>query len=562
VALTIRPAFSKFQIDMAKIPEKPGQEAAPSSQTGADNPLVGWLFKLILGGNDPEREKRRQLKILAKEFSRVKYKFYRPKDAQALPQLAKFFFECYKVTSNAAVILQNSDKSNALKSICIESQLSAEQRQILERFSEDSIREQSRVMDPKDLAGQLKEDLVNFFASFDNPKVVKINETFTLLTRLLRFISFDFYFVLKKFDSSLIERNFASSPKFEPINGEYISDDIKDFQEISLILDKQDDWNTVFDILHAYKGLDPVDRNEWSRILNILHQINGSDVLSMVVRHVTADPYYKPVLDKSVQRIVEPYIEKTRTHVEAVIQKIATEKRDAQIEKLCTAVFGSSSVQRTKYYTDSANGQFSKKVGAGFMLTAPVNYLKAFLLDYFKKDVRELQELILVRGKWTSNVLSQQMSDVYYQVMAISDQLIAFDESLSEDGESGAKLRKAMARVVDRDVSSGNSLRQILNELNEVASRLINDGAQNLITFGKYLRTAIEDIDKKDHEIIINWKELEAISDVPLRVRMSEIYKKLYYFIQLLQIYARQGKGSSSGGNGNKSVEVNIPDEE
>lgn len=543
---------------MAKIPEKTGQEAVPTPQTSTDNPLVGWLFKLIMGGNDPEREKRRQLKILAKEFNRVKYKFYRPKDAQALPQLAKFFYECYKVTSNAAVILQNSDKSNALKSICIESQLTQEQREILERFSEDSIREKSRTMDPKDLAAQLKDDLVNFFSSFDNQKVVKINETYTLLTRFLRFIGYDFYFVLKKFDSSLVERSFTATPKFEPINGEYISDDLKDFQEISLILDKQDDWSAVFDILHSYKGLDPIDRGEWTRILHIIHQINGSDVLSMIVRHVTADPYFKPVADKSTQRIVEPYIEKTRTQVEAIIQKIATEKRDAQIEKLCTMVFGSSSVQRTKYYTESANGLFSKKIGAGFIYTSAINYLKAFLLDYFKKDVRELQELILVRGKWTSNVLSQQMSDVYYQVMLVSDQLIAFDESLSEDGDNGAKLRKAMARVVDRDVSSGNSLRQILNEVNEVANRLINDGAQNLILFGKYLRSAIEDVDKKDHEIIINWKELEAISDIPLRVRMSEIYKKLYYFIQLLQVYSRNTKVGAAG----SKTEVNIPEEE
>jgi hypothetical protein len=544
---------------MDKPSANPGPEKAASSKDSADNPLVGWLFKLILGANDPEREKRRQLKILAKEFSRVKYKFYRPKDAQALPQLAKFFYECYKVTANASVILQNSDKSNTLKAVCIEHFLDQDQQTILDHFTEEYIRDKSRTITPKDLAAHLKEDLVSFFASFDNQKVVKINETYTLVHRFLKFISFDFYFVLKKFDASLQERNFGSSPKFEAINAEYILDDIKDFQEVALILDKQDDWASVFDILKGFKGLDPIDRNEWQRILNILHQINLSDVLSMVVRHVSADPYYKPVADKSVQRIVEPYIEKTRTQVEAVIQKIASERRDAQIDKLCSAVFGSSNVQRTKFYTESANAQFSKKVGAGYTHTAPVNYTKAFLLDYFKKDVRELQELILVRGKWTSNVLSQQMSDVYYQVMTVCDQLIAFDESLAEEADTGARVRKAMARVVDRDVSSGSSLRQILTEVNETAVRLINEGAQLLITFGKYLRMAIEDVDKKDHEIIINWKELEAMSDVPLRTRMSEIYKKLYYFIQLMQVYVKPARGPAPAG---AKAEVNIPDED
>lgn len=530
----------------------------------ADGGIISWLYGIVLGANDPEREKRRQLKILAKDFGKIRYRFYKPKGNQAQVPLAKFFYECYKITSNASVILQNSEKSATLKSLCIENFLLPEQQTILEHFTEDYIRDKSRSMEPKDLAAQLKDELVSFFASFDNQLIQKINLTYTLITRFMRFINFDFYFVLKKFDSSLLERNFGSTPKFEVLNAEYILDDIKDFQEVMIVLDKQDDWNLAFDVLKLYKGLDPIDRGEWTRILNIIHSINLSDIMSMIVRHVSGDPYYKPVGDRSIQRIVEPYIEKTRTQVEGVIQKIMLEKRDMAIDKLCISVFGTKDVNRTKYYSEAANMSFSKKVSGGFTFTAPVNYMKAFLLDYFKKDVRELQELILVRGKWSSNVLSQQFSDVYYQILGISDQIIAFDEALSEEGESGLRLRKAVGKVVDRDNSSANSLRVILTEINERAAKLVNDGAQSLIVFGKYLRSTLEDIDKKDHEIIINWKELEGMTEIPLKTRMAEVYKKLYYFIQLMQVFARSaGKGSASAQAPVRArADVEIPEEE
>lgn len=539
---------------MAKKTQPEQTTNVPASKD--DNGFVELFFKLFFGRDDPEREKRRLIKQIGKELQHQKYRFYKPKGEQALPGLAKFFYEIYKTTANSSLILQGADKSQALKSICIETFLSETQLKILERISDESIRERSKTTDPKTLSGELKDELVQLFAGFDSQKVGTINETFALVNRFLRFISFDYYFVLKKFDSSLQERNFAMTPKFEAINAEYILDDIKDFQELGMGIDKTDNWDQVFDVLKRYKSLDPVDRNDWHKLAGIIHNINQSEILSLVVRHCGKDPWYKPITDNQPLRIVEPYIEKIRTGVETSLQKLVGERREAQVDKLLVMIFGTKTVERTKYYTEKANASFSRKQTPGFTLVGPVNYAKAFLLDYFKKDVRELQELILVRGKWTTNVMSQQLSDLYYQILAVSDQIIAFDESLSDDADAGAKIRKALGRVIDKDSNSGNMLRLAISEVNEKAGNLMNETAQLLIQFGKYLRLILEDVDRKDHEVLINWKELENLSDVPLKTRMSEIYKKLYYFIQLLQMFPRGGTVSAA------AQDVNVPKEE
>lgn len=523
----------------------------------ANSGFMSILYRLFFGGDDPEREKKRLLKVLAKDLQRVRYKFYKVKGEQAQPGLAKFFFEIYKVTSNASMILQGADKSLTLKSICIEHFMSSEQLSILDGLSEEAIRERAKTMDPKALASALKEELVRLFSGFDSQKINLINETYFSIVRFLRFVNFDYYFVLKKFDSSLAERNFTASPKFDVLNGEYIVEDIKDFQEIALLMEKNDSWDLIFDILKKYKALDPVDRNDWSKMIAAVSNVNQSDVLTLIVRHAGKDPWYNPVPDKAAQRIVESYIEKTRTQVETNLNKLMNERRGAQIDKLLVMVFATKTIERTKYYTEKANLTFSKKQTNGFTFVEPINYMKAFLLDYFKKDVREFQELVLVRGKWTTNVLSQQLSELYYQILSIADQILAFDESLSEDADYGGRLRKAMGRVVERDANSASTLRKVMNEVNEKAARLVSDAAQSLITFGKYLKILLEDIDRKEHEILINWKELENMSDIPMKTRISEIYKKLYYFIQLIQLYAKANPGAGAS----NSV-ANIPDEE
>ena len=40
-----------------------------------------------------------------------------------------------------------------------------------------------------------------------------------------------------------------------------------------------------------------------------------------------------------------------------------------------------------KYYTEKENLAFAKKMLGGYIYIAPMNYLKAFLVDFCKKDI-------------------------------------------------------------------------------------------------------------------------------------------------------------------------------
>lgn len=512
-----------------------------NDESGAFN-VLSWILNVFTGGNDPEREKKRLLKQLGKDLSRGKYKFYKPRGSQALPGLGKFFFEIYKITSSAATLLRNAQSSTAIREMCVEYFMTEKQRALAASFEESAIRESAKTMDPKVHASKLKDDMVSFFSSFDSALVNQVDGAYSRIQQLIAFVNFDYYFVLKKFDSSFQEGNVSAAPKQEAINADYVSDDIKDFLEVMLPLDREGDWNQVLDILAQYKGVEVVNRQAWNRLMNALKGIVNSNVLTMIVQHIDEDPYWTPQMEVTRGRIIESYLETLRTRTENVVQKILSEKRNAKVEKLCVAVFGSNPTPRMKFYNEKANMMFSKKLNVEYLYTTPMNYLKTFLLDFFKKDIRELEDLLLVRGKWSTNVMSQQMSDAYYRVLEISEQLLQFDEGLNEEGELGARLKRSLARVVDRDPSTARGVQTMVKEINDNAIQIINEAASNLISFGKNLKSLIEDSDRKDHELIINWKELESMSETPVKTRMSDAYKKIYYFIQLMQMFVKPGK--------------------
>ncbi|MBI9106134.1 MAG: hypothetical protein JEZ04_05265 [Spirochaetales bacterium] len=500
------------------------------------------IFSFLIQASDPERDKKKQLKEIYKQINKHKYNFYKPKSDEALSALAKFVYEIYTIIGPAKVLLDHAEASVVLKTIIIENSLSDEQLNIRASFEESEIREAVKKDDGdvKQVTESLKSNLVNFFSLFETQKVQSINATYNLMTIFLDFISFDFYFFLRKFDSRFPENDFTYNPRFEDINGEYIADDLKDFLVLIPFLDLDAAWEDLFDVLSSYKGAEVLNRKDWLKMLKKIRDVRMSKILDLVVQSIEKDPSFSYKAQRPSNRIVEDYLTKLKNQVELTIQKILKEKRSSKIDNLAFKIFGTNAVSRMKFYTDKANLAFAKKMLGGYTYIMPMNYLKAFLVDYCKKDIREICDILLIRGKWTTNISSQQLSEAFYGLMSTADELIIFDERLSEEGEKGVEITKLLKRR-DADKSNIQSLRKSIKEVNDDAQRLINTTGLHLVSIAKSFKLVIEDYQKKPHELLTNWKELEPLIEGGVVERMSEVYRKCYYFVQLLQFFNKNG---------------------
>jgi hypothetical protein len=515
--------------------------ATPISRTASEAPKPGgggFLHRIfsIFGAGDPDAEKKKLLKTIGKDLSHSRYKFYKPKGSEALPSMGRFFYEIYKIVAPAQVLLTNASGSGVLKSFVIDSYLSKEQLEISEHLTDAWIQEKAKTMSVKDLSELVKQDMIRFFSVFDGDLTSRIDSAYATLMALSNFINFDYFFLLKKFDSSIQERNFAAHPKFETISSDYIADDIKDFLEVFQALSLDADWKRILGALKEYRNIDVLPVDAWVKLTGALNDVRNSHVLEQIVRHAQKDPYWVVPPSASAERVVEPFLDKLRSQMEIQLQRIVQERRNTKIDELAKAVFGTTVVVRMKNYTDKANVIFAKKMLGGYTQTAALNYLRAFLIDFFKKDVRELVDLIIIRGQWTTTVLSQQLSDAYHSLMDTSEAIIKFDEALADDGEIGTKIRAALAKS-DRDKEHIKYLRTLLKETNDTASNIVNKSALNLISVGKHLKSLIEDISRPHHEVVLNWKEIEGAASHPMREWMLESYKKIYYLVQLLQYF-------------------------
>ncbi|MDX9958229.1 MAG: DUF5312 family protein, partial [Spirochaetia bacterium] len=369
----------------------------------------------------------------------------------------------------------------------------------------------------------------------------QIDNSYTTLLSFINFINFDYFFLLKKFDSNVSERNFTYNPRFDSIAGEYIADDLHDFLEVFLPLDLDADWKKIFTALKEYRNMDVIQVDAWLKLCNALKDVRQSAILEQIIQHVRKDPYLSISPRPTGERIVEPFIERLKNQTTMLLQKISQERRNGKIDELAKAIFGTTVIVRMKNYTEKANVAYTRKLLGGFTQTQALNYLKAYLIDYFKKDIRELVDILLIRGQWSTNVQSQQLSDAYHILLEVSDQIIQFDDALADDGEQGVRLRNTLNKS-DRDKDALKFLRQLLKDTNDKAIGLVNKAALNMITVGRQIKAMIDDLGKPRNEMILNWREVETAFGKPMKETLTELYKKIYYMVQLLQFYVKEEK--------------------
>ena len=494
------------------------------------------MLQIFLPRDDAEAIKKRHLKALAKEISKNKFgKWYKPASGEFQPPMARFFFELYKIVGPARALLASAASSKVLKTIVIEQNLSKQQQQIREKLTPEAINERAKTMKPKELSIQVQKEFDAFMREFDGKRIDEIDTLYRQLNEFIHFVLFDYYFFLKKFDPALPEDKFSYTPNFSNVNGEYLKDGLKDFITVLEGLSLDANWEKLFIIITAYKNVQPVNASQWKKYLGVLNDVCRSRILEKIIQHITQDITYTVETSPFTEKVTDDYLKEIKRSIDSTLKDIITEQKNSQVAVMVQRVFGNAIPSGTKNYNPRSNAAFEKRGLEGYIYADAMNYLKSFLVDYFKSDIRGLSDLILVRGQWTQQPLSAEYSESYHNLMHISTKLLEFDEKLSEVSEMGVKFRTLLSRM-EREKEAGRQAQKHLNDVNEAALKLLKVAIKNIMTLGNAIKNCIEDYDKPHRDLLQNWKEIEQHSDKPIREWMAAVYAKIYNFIMLEQV--------------------------
>jgi hypothetical protein len=477
-----------------------------------------------------EMEKKFLLEGILKDISHNKFrKFYKPLSGELDPMVGNFFYQIHKAVYQAGLFMKNASQSMQLKESIIEHLMESELTDLKERLSLSSIEGRIKVMDSKELVDEVKQDLEAFNAAFNLKLIHKIDQYYNLVMVFTQFVTFDFFALAKPFDPELLEKNFDYTPKFRRAKADFLIEYIERFLEIIHFIDQDYDWPTILLLASQYRNVDVIKPNIWRSLLSHIRQVESTNILMLIVRHVSKNPTWQPHIQFPDYHIADTYRIFKKDQAQECLNKIIKTKQNDHVTALLTAIFGSTTVApRLLYYSEMEQQALLDKQLEGFIWAQPLNFLRSFLIDYYKVTARELCDVFLIQGHWSSPELSRRFSDSFQEGMRVFDSISAFDEAVAPDGSSGMRLRAFITM---------NKIKQaqiILSGINVEAKNLIMTTIKGMDMVANQFHSLYVDLTTKKFEILVNWKEIE--SEMPIEQRLNALYLRFMDFILMLRL--------------------------
>ncbi|MDR0501893.1 MAG: DUF5312 family protein [Treponema sp.] len=498
--------------------------------------LMDKVFSFFSGDGSMTDEKQNMLKQTAKELGQSKYsRFFKLRSEEVDPSFSSFLFFVYKTIYPLKVFMQDQKKMAMLRHMVVEACIDEKILETVNRLSTAALDTQAKTTSGEDLIGAIQKDVEKLKNQFDIGQTTIVDNQYEMVSAIEQLVSYNFSGFFKKFDSHFVDGSFAIEPKFPAIKVILIVDQIGDFLTVSQALKPEDDWVDFLNVVKKIDGREIAMPDQFCQMISMLREIHTSKILELMVQYTVRNPVWQWKHLNLHEAIGESWLSAKIAEANAYILKINTAKKNSQINALTKEIFESADLVRLENYTVHLSEPYRRKNVDYFLYAEGLNYLKAFLDDYVEKEIKELCDILLIRGQWTNNTMAREMSEAMHALQESQKPILDLDTVMSEDGADGGRLRASLLRI-DRDSTQARTINSIISKVNDDAKDIITDAAQSLIVVGKHLKNLIDDKQKKHPELMVNWKELDLASKEPIVQRMVGNFKRINYFIQLMHL--------------------------
>ncbi len=516
-------------------------------ESAIQNSVLDKVIEFFTGLTSIDRIKVKKLKEINSNVQKHKYKFYNYKKDLINPQFGAYIYDIYRISQNFANHFNIKVRGNSIKEFIITKVSSSEQHKISEELSPEKIRELLLKADNKKQAVEkIKELLQKYVKEFDTESVRTINTTFNQISDFSNLINFDWYFLVHKFDSNIYEGNFNYKPNFETLDSKYVIEELIPLVDYLYTID----FNKDFKFLLTYIQESSDDKSLaqlFKKLIQLFRNLKRDDLLFDIVKLVQKDPFFEYKKFPSDSRIVQDYISIFQNSVQKTVQETLKEIEKDRINKLLMDIFRTTIIVRLKFYTQTLNEMLLKSGFSGFGYIEPMNYLKAFLLDFCKGELKKRLDHLIIKGEWQTPTLSSEYSSLLDIITKLSDEVIEFDNKCSDDERYGKEIKK-LSHAAKHEPKAKQLLRQISLSVDNDAQKLIFESIKVLSIFLGKLKLLYDDYTLKVPKMIINFHKIKWDFGNDFNEDFSEVLKKISSFINLMKNYVKDQNTPAKGG--------------
>ncbi len=514
------------------------QQQEKNADRSVNITFIDKIVEFFTGFSNEERIKIKKLKEINRQVRSFRNKFYNYKKDQVMYQLPRKFYELYRLVQHLGRFFDINAHKKSIKMLLFDIFSESDQNKIREELEYEPVKKLIKnTPNTKDAIEIIKNKLNEYIKSFSPESIKKIDYAYNSIIDFSNITNYDWLFLLKKFDSEINDLNFSYSPDFEAIEGKYILEDIITLNDYLTTIDFNKDWRYIFDYLKATAQDDNII-NIMKKAIQLCKELKKDDHLTKIIQLIYKDPFFTPKQFHSDAKIVHDYIQNFQREVKASVDSTLKEIKKDKIEGLLLNIFHKTVIIRLKHYTTRLNEMLIKKGLYGFQYIDPMNYLKAFILDYCKGDIKSKIDALLILGTWSTNTASSSYSSLLDHFNKISDMIMEFDNNCSEDESYGKSIKK-LSMSTKHDSTALNTLKRVVIKIDSEALEIIMESIKVLTQTANKLKELIDDYKSKNPKIIIDFNKIKWNFTEEPGDAFVTLYNKLVNFVALLRYFAK-----------------------
>ncbi len=525
--------------DTVEVPVEEFMSAESDSQSVTSVPekrgFISWFVSLIFGKNE-KNVHYKELKQMNKKLANSGFVFYDFRRDTITPLFALSLYEFYSdVYSFRQFFLQIMDDKYYERAV-INYYLSDEDRDCVAMLLPENIDRLAAVVSFDELRDKLGESYSTIKGSFKKERVYLVNELNRMIYVMKHFCTFDYYALLKKFDSYMIEGSFEDIPNFKAVRSAEISESLIDFFSLAQEFYTIKDWNSVFNFLSTFKGGDLLQSEKIVKAQKRIANLIENNVINIFSKLFMKDFYYEYKVKPYSKEICVSYINSIFNTMNEKFDVIKTQRKLDYINRHVDKLFPGKESIYLKKYNPEESAKYVERGFSGYLWAEPMGFLKEFFTDYVEDEIYKFMEVLISKSKPYDVEEYTKLKIVYQQMTSKMQELVLFDKNLENSVSSGYKLESYLIQL-DQNEEVRGLLAVELERLNKSASVIWNGAQSRFIEFRGSLVKFLEDKVNEKNEIITNWDEIDYTYKGNAENVLRHIIELMNEIIGLLEIY-------------------------
>lgn len=512
-------------------------QKSTKKQVSEDTSFIDKLLEFFTGKNNEQRLKEKQLKNIAHSLGQNS-KFFNVRKMVIQPAFSSLIYSVFRNSQQIAKYFDLKNRRSSIKDFLIDSMLDKKVKELRAELESDKIIEYVKTaQDPAKAIAVVQKRLKLFLSYFDNKKSAEINHTYNQICNLSSLICYEWYFFIRKFDSSISESNLTYSPSFASLEGKYVVEDLIVINDELNGINLNDDFQNVFHYLEEVSN-DKGIGSCLKKIIDNLKKLKSNGNMTKMICLIAEDPYFKPKSFSTNEKITSDYLKKIQELTKQTLKEVVTILNRDKVNDLVSQIFGTTIISRMKNYSlKLSDFLVSKGVPMTLDYVDPMNYISAFLTDICMDEIKDRIDILVIKGEWKTAETSREFVAVLEDIAKMVKRVANFDASCAEEGTYGKELRRHS--VVVKDASAKASVKRTVEEINNEALGLINDTIALCVEIGKAMKTLIEDYNLATPVLIVNFKKIKWINE-DFNTDMVMVYKKVVNMVNVLKRYIKK----------------------